>query len=240
MWAGLGERGFEGLEIGVHVADDEIFHKLSASSDARPDRRREAEDINSARPATPDPIADAKPRLEIHPFEQSSHYFRYRARGIDAHVRMRICELTPRVQGLHLRAIRCQRPPAVGRHALDHVLERQIEPCYGTIRQHQSPIVRLDERSATRRDNDVPQRQELAQCHSFQLPKVWLSLLRENRRHVPVLPRLDALVDILDAPAGASAKCPGNRCLARSHEADKIQLVGFHARSDSRTEKNSG
>src|SRR4029434_8133539 len=44
----------------------------------------------------------------------------------------------------------------------------------------------------------------------------------------PLLPLLDALVNILDAPAGASAKRPGNRCLARSHEADKIQLVGLH------------
>jgi hypothetical protein len=205
----------------VHVTDDEIFHRLRTSSEA-------------------DRIADANPRLEVHPFEQSSYYFGYWASGIDAHVRVRVRELTPGVQSLHLRAIRCERPPAVGRHPIDHVLERQIEPGYGTIRQHQSPIVRLDERSTTRRDNDVPQRQELAQCRSFQLPKVWLSLLRENRGNTPVLSGLDTLVDILDAPAGPSAQCPGNRCLACSHEADKIQLVGLHARSDSSTEKNSG
>ena len=55
-----------------------------------------------------------------------------------------------------------------------------------------------------------------------------------------MLPGLDALVDIFHPPAGALAQGPGHRRLARAHEADKIQLVGLHARRDSSTEKNSG
>ena len=55
-----------------------------------------------------------------------------------------------------------------------------------------------------------------------------------------MLSGLDALIDVLDPPACVLPDGARDRRFAGTHEADKIQLVGFHARSDSRTEKNSG
>ena len=45
---------------------------------------------------------------------------------------------------------------------------------------------------------------------------------------------------VLGAPADPAAEHAGDGGLARAHESHQIQLVGFHARSDSSTEKNSG
>jgi hypothetical protein len=55
-----------------------------------------------------------------------------------------------------------------------------------------------------------------------------------------MLARLDLVIDILEAPPHTAAECPCHAGLARAHEANQIQLVGLHARSDSSTVKNSG
>ena len=110
----------------------------------------------------------------------------------------------------------CARSAASGRRPsagtrIDHLRKRQVQPCHGTIGQHQRPVVRLDERAAARGHDDVPNRHQLAERHALQLPEIGLSLLRENRGHAAVLPGLDALVDVFHAPAGALAQGTGHR-----------------------------
>ena len=100
--------------------------------------------------------------------------------------------------------------------------------------------VGIDERTAAGGDHDVAFRQQIEQYLALGASEVRLALLGEDRRHAATLPGLDALIDVLGAPADAVAerRCDGG--LAGTHESDEIQLIGPHTRSDSSTEKNSG
>ena len=155
-------------------------------------------------------------------------------------MRLGVRQLPSREELLHLRSIGGERAASIGRHALDHLGQRKIQPRDCAIGEHQRTVVRLDERPAAGCDHHMPKRQQLAKRQPLQLPEIGLALLGKDRRDGPMLSGLDALIDVLDPPACELPDGARDRRFAGSHEADKIQLVGFHARSDSRTEKNSG
>ena len=75
---------------------------------------------------------------------------------------------------------------------------------------------------------------------ALDLPEIRLAALGEDRRYGPPFARLDQVVDVVGAPAEPPAHGPSHGGLAGAHEADQVQLVGSHARRDSRMVKNSG
>ena len=81
---------------------------------------------------------------------------------------------------------------------------------------------------------------QLAQRLSLELPEVRFALLREDGGNRSPFAGLDSLVDVLHTPPRGSSHGPRHGALAGSHEADQINLVRLHARSDSSTAKNSG
>ena len=118
--------------------------------------------------------------------------------------------------------------------------ERQIEPHDGAVGQHQRAIVRLDEGTAASGDDRVALGEQLAERLSFELPEVRLALLREDGRDRSPFASLDSFVDVLHTPPRGPPHRTRHRALTSTHESDQIELVGFHARSDSSTAKNSG
>ena len=100
--------------------------------------------------------------------------------------------------------------------------------------------VGVDERPAAGRDHHVPGRQQLLHDLAFDGAEVRLAVRREDRRDGPALARLDAVVDVLDAPAEAAADLASERGLARGHEPDQVDLVRPHWRSLSSVSKNPG
>ena len=153
---------------------------------------------------------------------------------------VRVGQLTPRVELIELCAIAGQRPPSIGRHPVDDAGQRKIEPHHGTIGQHQRTIIRFGKRAAAGGDDDVALGEQLAECLPLELPEMRFALLREDRGDRSPLVRLDSLVDVLHTPPRGSSHCTRHRTLACPHESDQIEFVCLHARSDSRTVKNSG
>src|SRR5688572_20316918 len=167
-------------------------------------------------------------------------HFRNRTRGVHAQVRLGVRELASGVQLFELRAIRGERTTSVGGNAIDDAGQRQIEPRDGTVGEHQRAIVRLGKRAAAGGDDRMAVGNQLAERLPLELTEVRLTLLREDGCDRSPLAGLDSLVDVLHTPPRGPSHGPRHRALAGSHEADEINLVRFHARSDSSTAKNSG
>ena len=162
------------------------------------------------------------------------------ASGVYAQVGVGIRQLASRIQLLQLLAIGGQRAASIGGHPVDDAGERQIEPRHGAVGQHQRAIVGLGECTAAGRDDRMAVGDQLAERLPLELAEVRLALLREDGRNRSPLAGLDSFVDVLHTPPRGPPHRTCHRALASSHEADQIQLVRFHARSDSSTAKNSG
>ncbi len=151
-----------------------------------------------------------------------------------------VCGLAPRVELLHLRAVGGQGATAIRRHAIDHALEGNIEPDDGAVGQHRGAILRVDACAAAGGHDDMTLRQQFLQDGAFDAAEVGLALACEDLGDALVFQRLDTMIDVLDTPPHPPAQCARHAGLARAHEAYQVQLVYFHARSDSSTVKNSG
>ena len=82
--------------------------------------------------------------------------------------------------------------------------------------------------------------QQLLQYRALDVAEVWLTFAGKDVGDAPTFARLNAVIDVLNAPADASAERAGHAGLAGTHESYQVQLIGLHARRDSSTEKNSG
>ena len=131
-------------------------------------------------------------------------------------------------------------PPSVGGHTLNDALERRIEPRDCSVGEHRRAVVGIDERAAASGHHQLSLRQQLMKDGAFEAPELRLTVAREDVRDPSALARLDQMIDVFDTPADPTAKRPRDAGFARPHEADEIELIGIHARSDSSTEKNSG
>src|SRR6185369_13404181 len=176
----------------------------------------------------------------VDPLQDALDDLRKGSRGVDSDVCLTVRRTATSIQLFHLDAIGRKRPAAVSWNAFDDAVERHVEPRDGAVRQHGGAILRIHERAASRRDDRVPLGKQILQHSPLDVAEIRLALSREDLRDALMLARFDAVVDILDAPAHTAAECPRHARLARAHEANQIQLVSLHARSDSSTVKNSG
>lgn len=174
------------------------------------------------------------------PFEEPLDNLFSGPRRINSDVCVGVRRASPEVELFQLGKVGGKRTPSIAWDSFDDTVQRNIQPRNSTIREHERAIVRLDERAASRGNDDVSFRQKLTKDVPFDGPKVHLAFLRENRGNRAAFARLDTLVDIFGAPTYPATERSGDGGLAGTHEPDQVELIGLHARSDSSTEKNSG
>ena len=161
--------------------------------------------------------------------------------GVDAHVRLGVRQLPARIELFHLRAIGGQRPAAVGGHALDDAGQRHVEPRHGAVGQHQRAVVRLRRtcRRRSRRSICRSASSSLSTCRSswrkYASPCCAKIAATDRRSRASIRSSMSSTRQPSRRPSARATVR-----LAGAHEADQIQLVRLHARSDSSTEKNSG
>ncbi len=129
---------------------------------------------------------------------------------------------------------------AVLRYTRDHAFERHIEPHGCAVGLHDRAILRIHKGAAAGRDHAVAQRNVFGEHGAFDVAEVRLAVAMEDFRDGEMLALLDLLVDIDEAPVQTPGQRATHGCLARSHKADKVHLVGFHATSRSSVSKNPG
>ena len=145
------------------------------------------------------------------------------------------------VEMLEARAVRGQRPPSVRGHTIDQRRKRHVEPDGQAVAIDERTVLGIGKRAATSGDDRVPQRQQVEQHLPFDVAEVRFALPREDAGDSAALARLDAFVDVFDAPVEARAERARERGLAGAHEADQIDLVSPHdpARRGSRRTRDT-
>ena len=126
------------------------------------------------------------------PLEQPLDDFRHGPRCIDSDVCICIRHAAPQVELFQLREVGGKRPATIAWNPVDDAAERNIEPRDRAVGKHDRAIIRLDERAAPCRDDDVSLRAAARAEPAARLSGSTASpSLREDRGHRSAFTRLD-------------------------------------------------
>ena len=136
------------------------------------------------------------------------------------------------IQAFEAGTICGERTASVRRNSRNQTIYRNIEPHRHAVAVDGCTVLRVGERAAAGRDDQMSGRELIEQDRSLDSPEVRFALLRKDLGDGRPLPLLDQLVDVHRLPVEPLRERTRHGRLARRHEPDEIDLVGSHAGGD--------